>query len=342
MNLLKQLIIDEKKINNKLYSAGPYWEDKAKRASLEIKRFGLGQFRGSNSNVGGSFADNEVLDARTIYFLGRERFYAFLTNIYPINKIFKLQLRKTKQHFENYLNLKQENYKNSSRVKYLLNKYKLKNTVEFGCINKFSLGDKSYSFHYLNLLSEHDYLADFVNYKNINSVFEIGGGFGVNIHILLQNYPNIKKILYLDIVPNLFIGTEYLKHFYKDAVLDYNSTRNNPKIKFSKNNDLKIICIAPWQIEKVDCSIDYFHNSHSFIEMTENIIRNYVKYIEKFCSNKSQIVLTTYTKNTSAHLDIVKIINNVFKYKINNFNQNLLLSNRKIQFFYSQNQKSRR
>ena len=29
----------------------------------------------------------------------------------------------------------------------------------------------------------------------------------------------------------------------------------------------------------------------------------------------------------------------VFKYKFNNFNQNFLLSNRKIQFFYSQNQK---
>ena len=339
MDLLNQLIIDEKKINNKLYSAGPYWQDKAKRAVLEIKRFGLDQFRGSNTNIGGSFADNEVLDARTIYLLGRERFYAFLINIYPINKIFKLQLRKTKQYFENYLNLRQENYKNSPRVKYLLNKYKLKNTDEFGCINKFSLGEKSYAFHVLILLSEHDYLADFINYKNINSVFEIGGGFGMNTHILLQNYPNIKKILYLDIVPNLFVGTEYLKRFYKDAVLDYNATRNNSKIEFSKNNDLEIICIAPWQIEKVDCSIDYFQNSHSFIEMTENIICNYVKYIEKFCSNKSQIALATYTANTSEHLDIVKIINNVFKYKFNNFNKNCLLSSREIQFFYYQNQK---
>ena len=67
--------------------------------------------------------------------------------------------------------------------------------------------------------------------------------------------------------------------------------------------------------------------------------RFYVKYIEKFCSNKSQIALATYTANTSEHLDIVKIINNVFKYKFNNFNKNCLLSSREIQFFYYQNQK---
>ena len=70
MELLKQLIIDEKKSSNKLYSAGPYWQDKGKRSALEIKKFGLKQFRGSNTNIGGSYADNEILDARKNFFVG--------------------------------------------------------------------------------------------------------------------------------------------------------------------------------------------------------------------------------------------------------------------------------
>lgn len=333
MKLLNQLLLDEQKFNQKLYSAGPYWKDKSKRAVLEIKKSGLSNFRGLYSNIGASYADNEVLDVRVLYFLGLERFYTFLINIFPIKKIFELQLNTTTKFFYDYLNLKQENYKNNSRVKYLLNKYKLEDTVEFGCMNKFLFNNKEYSFHHLNLLSEHDYLTKFINYNKVDSVFEIGGGFGLNTQILLQNYPNIKKILYLDIVPNLYVGSEYLRKFYKKAVIDYSVTKNYSKIKFSKNDNLEIICIAPWQIEKVDCKIDYFHNSHSFIEMTEDIISNYIKYIKKFITHESQLALTTYTANTSRHLDIIKIINKTFKYKFNHFRQEVLLSNREIHFF---------
>ena len=40
----------------------------------------------------------------------------------------------------------------------------------------------------------------------------------MNVHFLLTNFPNIKKVLYLDVVPNIYVGTEYLKYFYKDQV----------------------------------------------------------------------------------------------------------------------------
>ena len=54
-----------------------------------------------------------------------------------------------------------------------------------------------------------DILSNTFNFKNIRSFFEIGGGFGSNIHFLLTNFQNIKKIVYLDTVPNIFVGTEY-------------------------------------------------------------------------------------------------------------------------------------
>ena len=40
-------------------------------------------------------------------------------------------------------------------------------------------------------------LSKYFNFKDIKSYFEIGGGFGSNIHFLITNFPNIKKILYL-------------------------------------------------------------------------------------------------------------------------------------------------
>ena len=52
------------------------------------------------------------------------------------------------------------------------------------------------------------------DFTKIKTVFEIGGGFGANAHLLLNLYPNIKKYIYLDIAPMLYVGTQYLKHFY--------------------------------------------------------------------------------------------------------------------------------
>ena len=64
-------------------------------------------------------------------------------------------------------------------------------------------------------------LSKSFDFKNITSLFEIGGGYGANIHFLLTNFPNIKKILYLDVVPNIYVGTEYLRNHYKEKVKDY-------------------------------------------------------------------------------------------------------------------------
>jgi len=62
--LLGELIKDEKKVDRMLYSSGPYWDYKNKRAILEIKKKGLKDFRGLTAGIGSSFADNLTLDIR--------------------------------------------------------------------------------------------------------------------------------------------------------------------------------------------------------------------------------------------------------------------------------------
>ena len=112
---------------------------------------------------------------------------------------------------------------------------------------------------------------------------------------LIENYKNIRKILYLDIAPNLYVGTQYLKSFYGDAVVDYKSLKDLNSIKFSANNDLEIFCITPWQIELFESPIDIFMNSHSFVEMPDFIVQNYVDKFNEFPGSKhSAIALNTY------------------------------------------------
>mgnify|MGYP001475436281 FL=1 len=290
--LLDLLIKDEKKIDKELYSSGPYWNYKNSRAIIEIKKKGLEDFRGITAGIGTSFADNLVLDIRNEFNI-KGRIVGKIFSLPLLNIIFNEQINTTKNYLNSFIKNQGIVYKNNQKVQNLISKFQFNNTTEFGCVQKFEYSNKNYSCHYLNMAYRVDNLSKHFDFKNIKNYFEIGGGFGSNIHFLISNFPNIKKILYLDTVPNIYVGTEYLRHHYKEKVKDYLELRNCDKISFSKNNELEIFCVPPWLIEKVDTQIDHFHNAASFVEMPKKVISNYVRFIKKL--NTREISLISYS-----------------------------------------------
>ena len=297
--LLNALIKDEQINNKKLYSSGSYWSYKNKKTIIELKKKGLENFRGLNSGVGSSFADNLVSDVRNeLNFRGR--LVGKLFSLPFLNKIFKYQVKITENYIEKFIKNLSINYKTNKEVIKLIEKYKFNNTTNFGCIRKFSYQNKEYSTLYLEMAHRIDTLSTKYNFKNIRSFFEIGGGFGANVHFLISNFPNIKKIIYLDAVPNIYVGTEYLRSHFKQNVKDYLDLRDLDKISFSDNNELEIICIPPWLIEKLNLKVDHFHNAASFVEMPEFVVKNYIKFIEKFKTREiSLISYDNYDTNTT-------------------------------------------
>ena len=287
--LIDELITDEKKNNKSLYSSGPYWNYKNSRAILEIKKKGIQDFRGLTAGIGTSFSDNQVLDVRNEYNI-KGRIIGKIFSLPLLNIIFNSQLKLTKSYIQSFLLNKSLVYENDSNVRDLLKKYKFENTTEFGCISFFKYLNKKYSCHYLDMADRINKLSKQFNFNDISSFFEIGGGFGANVHFLITNFPNIKKILYLDVVPNIYVGTQYLRRFYKDNIKDYLDLKNLDTITFSKNNELEILCIPPWLIEKVDANIDHFHNAASFVEMPRKIVENYVKFIRKFKTKEISLI----------------------------------------------------
>ena len=287
--LLDLLIKDEKKIDKELYSSGPYWNYKNRRAIIEIKKKGLKDFRGLTAGIGTSFADNLVLDIRNEFNM-KGRIVGKIFSLPILNIIFNGQINTTKNYLDSFIKNQAIVYKNSQNVQNLISKFKFKNTTDFGCVQSFEYLNKNYSCHYLNMAYRVNNLSKNFDFKNIKSYFEIGGGFGSNIHFLITNFPNIKKILYLDTVPNIYVGTEYLRHYYKENVKDYLELRNLNKISFSKNNELEIFCIPPWLIEKVEAEIDHFHNSASFVEMPKKVISNYVKFIKNLSTREISLI----------------------------------------------------
>ena len=309
--LLNSLVNDEKKINRKLYSAGPYWGYKTKKILHSIKKVGINDFRGFDSGVGSSYTDNIILDYRNELGI-KGRILSLITHFPLINKIFNGQVNLTFSTIKKYIQANAKCYENNEKVKYLIEKYKIENSTGFGCKLKFQFKKKEYSCHYLDMCERIDTINKFINFEKIHTFFEIGGGFGSNVHLLLSNFKNIKKVIYLDIVPNLFVGTEYLRSFYGDSVKDYNFLKNKNKISFSNNDELEIFCLAPWQIENISAVVDHFHNSASFQEMPENVIKNYVKYIFQLFYKNISISLISYDGwNKNNTLD-PKTLNNLF------------------------------
>ena len=310
--LLKSLIEDEKRNNTKLYSAGPYWAYKNKKTIHQLKKNGLYDFRGMNSGVGTSFADNLVLDIRNEFNL-KGRLISLFTKLPFLKKIFDAQKDVTLSHIKNYIKTQSVLYEKDKLVEQLIEKYKFDNSLEFGCIQKFFKNDKEYSCFYLEIANRTENLSKFINFKNLKSYFEIGGGFGANIHFLINNFENIKKVVYLDIVPNLFVGTEYLKKLYGNSVIDYLKTKHLSKINFRDDNNLEILCIAPWQIEKLNVKCDHFHNAASFVEMPLSVIENYSNYINKISNSVSLISYDQYDDKTFEPEKLNKFFGNQLK-----------------------------
>ena len=321
-NLLQTLINDEKKVNKKLYSAGPYWDYKCKKIYNQIYKKSLDNFRGLNSGVGTSYTDNIVSDIRNELGLrGRLLNILLKGSFNPFKKLFDLQVRNSQNYIDLYLELKSYNYQTSNRVKDLINNYNINDSTEYGCIDKFNYLGKDYSSHYVEIANDINFLEKFHNFRKISSFFEIGGGFGSKVHFLLNNFPNIKKIIYLDIVPNIFVGTEYLKNFFKDNVIDYLKTKDLDSISFSNNNDLEILCLPVWQIEKLSVEMDYFHNSHSFVEMPQSVVENYYYFIKKNMKINSYFSLISYLGFDLSTTYDPLLINRIFEnlLKINYF-----------------------
>ncbi len=295
-DLLRSMLDDEQK-QSAIYRPGPFWRKLAEDAASRLKETGLSDFRGYSA-VAFGFADCINIDVNKSH---PEYTPTFLDHLAMRSSIFRrLQtLFGEQQHLTACYELWMRDYLckgllRNPRTPHLLAKYKLADTLRFGCQDFVEIDGSKYARHYLKLLDQHDYVAQKLDFGRIRSVFEIGGGFGINTHILMQNYPNIRKFLYLDIPPNLYVGTQYLRALYPGAVKDYRDTRTLKTIKFSSNDSLEIIAISSWQIERCENQIDLFYNAHSFAEIPEDAVRNYVKHIERLLTPDGSIALLTY------------------------------------------------
>lgn len=133
--------------------------------------------------------------------------------------------------------------------------------------------------------------SPFVNFSKVTAVAEIGGGSGVFCHSLLELFPNIKKYIYVDIPPMLYLATCNLRRFYGTQVVDYRQTRSL-KVISPYNRKREIFMICPWQTDRLKVKVDFFWNSIAFQRMSPKAVMSYVENLKKIVSpNQTKIGL---------------------------------------------------
>lgn len=121
--------------------------------------------------------------------------------------------------------------------------------------------------------------ADFytrVQVERVTSIFEIGPGFGLSSLAHLALNPGLKIIVNVDIVPVLYLSTQFLKSISNVEVVDYRMLRDRDSIRLEPAREgVRIYQLAPWQLSRLQGPIDFFFNSFSFHEMECDICSNY-------------------------------------------------------------------
>jgi putative sugar O-methyltransferase len=293
---LLELMLGDVASQPALYQPGSFWIKQSRNAVNEIRRCGLSNFRGRGNGIGQSYADKQDTDVRESMNFGARRLLKLaVENIYPFNRVLEAQVRLTLRNADEATRDKARWLESSPRILELQSKYRIPYSLGGGCELWCEPGGERIANHYLALLDGLDHVSRRIDLRGIRSFFEIGGGFGINLHLLLANFSNVRKCIYLDIPPNLYVGTQYLKSHFPGAVKDYRATRGLDAIRFAEDDSLEILCVAPWQIEKLASPVDLFHNAHSFVEMPEAVVANYARHAERLLeSSGGGVALASY------------------------------------------------
>jgi putative sugar O-methyltransferase len=297
---LLRMMLDDETGQNGLYRPGPYWQGYQRRVLDAIERNGIERFR-ADAAVGKGYADILTHDASDLWLSAggiRDRIKRALRAAPLLHKMFDDYQLLNESHLGKFLSVRslyyQERY--GDWLTEAERETPLPDSRHGGCESVIEINGKTHAAKYVELLMQICNFSDQVDFSRPRTAFEIGGGFGALSHLLLSRFHNIRKLVYLDIPPMIYIGTEYLRHHFGDAVIDYSQTRRRERIEFAPNDDLEIVCLCPWQVEQLQCAVDIFWNSASFSEMTPDIVANYAGHICRVLSAEDPAICLILNK----------------------------------------------
>ncbi|MEP0943144.1 MAG: putative sugar O-methyltransferase [Rhizobiaceae bacterium] len=269
--LLKAMMSDMA-LQKSIYQPGPYWQKYADKKYAYILENGISEFR-KDTFISKGFGDSPINDP-AVFWEKSGTNKAKVKKVLRTLPFFRNMFADYQRYIDSLINTKRSLQSNLIEIEYGNAIRELDPPVGLseGCETTLNINGTTYSELYIEHVKRIINSREHVPFEECETMMEIGGGFGANIHILLNCYPNIKRVYYIDIPPVLYVGTQYLRSIFGDMVKDYRAGT-----VFSQERE--ILCLAPWQIEQC-LPVDLFWNAASFAEMPVETVRNYGNFID--------------------------------------------------------------
>jgi putative sugar O-methyltransferase len=292
LNTLRTLEVDYQGANA-LYHPSTFWESLRQKNIRWLEEYGLDNFKRTvNNNY-----FNWLVSFKSTYFY-RMLFAYVKRNRSSIPKLFRLFTVSTKNDgfHTTYVSEETELSWISRKLYaiYLLCLYDYVVSVDsrgwFSDIEEPALGSpvtlavdgKVISQDICNSYLEFSYIMDVLQDRKLNTIVEIGGGYGRLFYILslLRSHKNIRLIM-VDIPPALFLSQWYLGEMFPELKMfrykDFSSYADVKEEIESSN----MAFLLPHQLELLpDRSVDLLVNISSFQEMSFDQIKKYYEMID--------------------------------------------------------------
>jgi len=277
-NLLNIMLKNMQK-QNKLYQPTAFWEYGSKLLIDELEQNDIKNFR--NLSVTRSFfvpgySAVEYLENPNKYDPTIEKFDQIVNDKRFVTRLQRV-FNGNSSAFADFRVLKSSNI---DKKPYLdkISESKVGNPIE-----QHTFENRNFSRSFLNYALGLSFLKKTVDTNKINTVMEIGGGFGTLGEILLQDNRNDIFYINADIPPVAFYSTYYLQEvFGKENIACYDTTKDLNTIDIEKFTQThKALNLCSWQIEKLQGEIDLFVNFISFQEMEPDVVQNYCNHIDR-------------------------------------------------------------
>jgi len=276
---LLNIMLNDMKKQNTLYQPTSFWEYGSKLLIEELENNNIENFRNltvtRNFFVPG-YSAVEYLENQSKYDPTIEQFDKIVQDKRFVTRLQRV-FNGNSNAFSDYRVLKASNI---DKKPYL---DKISESAIGNPIEQHTFENRNFSRSFLNYALGLSFLKQKADTSEINTVMEIGGGFGTLGEILLQDNRNDIFYINIDIPPVAFYSTYYLQEvFGKETIACYDTTKDLETIDINKFKQThKALNLCSWQIEKLQGKIDLFINFISFQEMEPEVVQNYCNHIER-------------------------------------------------------------
>lgn len=144
----------------------------------------------------------------------------------------------------------------------------------------FTIKGKHYTHSFLYYYMRYCYCCQYCSFDKLDNIVELASGGGNQIEIIKKLHPHL-SIYALDLTPQLYICSQYLKSLFPKEAVDYRKTKALTSISIEEPG--QIVFLGNWQIKNLKPKgSTLFWSAASFGEMEPEIVSHYLEVVSSF------------------------------------------------------------